>query len=139
MIAHFVAGLNWTATEGVSLDTETTWVIAYNYTEYSKHRLYTLSLYVSVVAMFGGVGSIVPQNFAEYVVYTVMMVFGSFVWAYVIGSFCGILSTLNPHAIAFQNMMDELNLFMSDRNFHMEHRVRLREFFRQTQEFARAQ
>ena len=27
-------------------------------------RLYSISLYVAVVAMFGGIGSIAPQNFA---------------------------------------------------------------------------
>lgn len=147
------------------MEHETTWVAYYNYTgcestriaslfvapklilktnsrslpSDAEHRLYTISLYVSVVAMFGGVGSIVPMNFAEYILYTLMMVFGSFVWAYVIGSFCGILSTLNPHAVAFQNMMDELNLFMADLNFSTKHRIRLREFFRQTQDFFRSQ
>ena len=34
------------------------------------------------------------------------------VWAWVIGSLCGILATLNPHATAFRNTMDELNYFM---------------------------
>lgn len=96
-----------------------------------------VSLYVSVVAMFGGVGSIAPANFFEYGIYTMMMLFGSMVWAWVIGSLCGILSTLNPNKTAYQNMMDELEFFMRERNFANPHRVRLREFFRQTQEFSR--
>jgi len=66
-----------------------------------------------------------------------MMLFGSMVWAWVIGSLCGILATLNPHATDFQNTMDELNHFMRERNFPEPHRMRLREFFRQTQDFSR--
>ena len=46
-----------------------------------------------------------------------MMLIGSMVWAWVIGSLCGILATLNPLGLAFQNLMDELNLFMRDNNF----------------------
>ena len=73
----------------------------------------------------------------EYVIYAMMMMFGSLVWAWVIASLCGILATLNPHGTAFQNTMDELEYFMRERNFPMQHRVRLRDFFRQTQDFAR--
>ena len=65
------------------------------------------------------------------------MLIGSMVWAWVIGSLCGILATLNPHATAFQNMMDALNYFMKTNNFESSHRVRLRDFFRQTQDYAR--
>ena len=67
-----------------------------------------------------------------------MMILGSFVWAYVIGSLCGILATLNPHKAAFRNMMDNLNMFVSEHAFPKMHAVRLREFFRQTQDYQRA-
>ena len=87
--------------------------------------------------MFGSVGSIGPRNYAEYIVITMMMIIGSMVWAWVIGSLCGILATLNPHGTAFQNLMDELNHFMRINNFSGDHRVRLREFFRQTQDYNR--
>lgn len=87
--------------------------------------------------MFGGVGSIVPNNYIEYLSVIVMMVFGSFVWAWVIGSLCGILATLNPQGAAFRNTMDELNYFMKKNGFLTDYRVRLREFFRQTEEFER--
>ena len=73
----------------------------------------------------------------EYVVYAFMMMFGSIVWAWVIAALCGILATLNPHSTAFQNTMDELEYFMRERNFPMAHKVRLRDFFRQTQDFSR--
>tara|TARA_B110001452_G_C15232388_1_gene426830 strand:+ start:798 stop:2603 length:1806 start_codon:yes stop_codon:yes gene_type:complete len=134
-------GINWQPTNGTTLDFETTWIQFYGFDEYEERgdlmRVYNIALFTSIVAMFGGVGSITPQNYAEYGVLSVMMLFGSFVWAYVIASFCGILSTLNPHRAEFRNMMDNLNMFMSEHSFEKMHAVRLREFFRQTQDYQR--
>ena len=130
------AGINWVPTPGVTLDSETSWIVYHNFTGLTTTRLYVISLYTAIVAMFGGV-SLTPANYAEYCLYSMMMLCGSMVWAWVIGSLCGILATLNPHKTAFQNMMDELEYFMSDRNFELQHRVRLREFFRETQDYSR--
>ena len=133
-------GLYWYPTEGLTVvEIERPWLEAYGFTTLATHRIYLLSLYVSVVSMFGGVGSIAPQNFAEYMLLTVMMFCGSVAWAWVIGSLCGILATLNPHTTAFRNTMDELNHFMHINHFSTHHRVRLREFFRNTKEHARIQ
>tara|TARA_B110001452_G_scaffold132915_1_gene110508 strand:+ start:2099 stop:4573 length:2475 start_codon:yes stop_codon:yes gene_type:complete len=132
-------GINWKKDDD-DLIHETSWVIAGGFEpwiEDSPVSLYTVAFYVAVVAMFGGVGSIVPHNYYEYMAITIMMVFGSFVWAWVIGSLCGILATLNPHATNFRNTMDELNYFMHESGFTQAHRVRLREFFRQTEDFVR--
>ena len=60
------------------------------------------------------------------------------VWAWVIGSLCGILATLNPHATAFRNTMDSLNSFMALHRVPSAHRTRLREFFRHARSYARA-
>ena len=131
-------GLNWYPTEGLTVDEiERPWIEAYGYVGISTHRIYLLSMYVSVTAMFGGVSSITPQNFAEYMLLTTMMFLGSMVWAWVIGSLCGVVATLNPHATAFRNTMDELNHFMRIHSFPRAHKARLREFFRHTKEFSR--
>ena len=61
----------------MTLPWEKTWLEAYSFQGSTSSRLYVISLYVSVVAMFGGVGSIVPSNYAEYVLYTGMMLFGA--------------------------------------------------------------
>ena len=135
-------GVNWSPTEGATLPWEMSWLDKYGFREadgttVATNRLYIISLYVAVVAMFGGVSQLYPANFAEYVLYLFMMLFGSMVWAWVIGSLCGILATMNPQATAFQNTMDELEYFMRERNFAQQHRVRLRDFFRQTQDYSR--
>ena len=130
-------GINWVGSTGYTLAWEQTWITKYEFADTTTVRLYVISLYVAVVAMFGGVGPLSPSNYAEYVLYTGMMLFGSMIWAWVIGSLCGILATLNPHATAYQNTMDELEYFMRERNIAQDHRVRLRDFFRQTQDFSR--
>jgi len=130
-------GLNWSPTPGISLETETTWVDKYGFTGYTTTRLYAISLYVATVSMFGGVGSITPQNYPEYILLTAMMIGGSLVWAWVIGSLCGILATLNPSLQGFHNTMDELNAFIKERDISSTMAVRLRDYFRATQDFNR--
>ena len=148
-LVHFMACI-WSQTaigweyvpEDGDRESDTTWIEAGNYSSYVGHRpmrIYTIAFYTSVVAMFGGVGSIVPHNHTEFVVLTCMMIFGSFVWAWVIGSLCGILATLDPQATAFRNTMDELNHFMAESNFPTAHKVRVREFFRQRKDFDRVE
>ena len=41
-----------------------------------------------------------------------MLVVGSVVWAYVIGSICGIIATMDPATTQYQTTMDELNYMM---------------------------
>ena len=47
----------------------------------------------------------------------------------------GAAISLNPAGAAYRNMMDELNSFMAEQRLPKAMRVRIREFFRQTQEF----
>jgi hypothetical protein len=57
--------------------------------------------------LFAGSCEINPNCVAEYFVQALMMLCGSCVWAYVIGSCCGILATLNPAVIEYRQTMDE--------------------------------
>ena len=145
-LVHFMAciwsnvAIGWEYVPEDDLESDTTWIVAGNYSEWVEDRpmrIYTIAFYTAVVAMFGGVGSIIPHNHTEFVTMTCMMILGSFVWAWVIGSLCGILATLDPQATAFRNTMDELNYFMAESNFPTEHKVRLREFFRHRKDFDR--
>ena len=144
-LVHFMAciwsqvAIGWEREE-VDLESDTTWILAGNYSGWVEDRImrvYSIAFYTAVVAMFGGVGSIIPHNHTEFVTMTCMMILGSFVWAWVIGSLCGILATLDPQATDFRNTMDELNYFMAESNFPTAHKVRLREFFRHRKDFDR--
>lgn len=50
--------------------------------------------------MLGSCLMLVPQ--VEYYVQGLMMVVGSSIWAFIIGSGCGIISTLNPERIEYR-------------------------------------
>ena len=41
----------------------------------------------------------------------VIMAVGALVWAYTIGSFCAVLSSLDEHTVAMRQTLDELNTF----------------------------
>tara|TARA_B100000795_G_scaffold201059_1_gene154795 strand:- start:132 stop:476 length:345 start_codon:yes stop_codon:yes gene_type:complete len=59
--------------------------------------IYMVALHTSLLAMFGGVGSVAPNNFVEYAFLTFILLTGCFFWAYVISTLCSLLATLDPH------------------------------------------
>ena len=61
-----------------------------------------------------------------------MLLIGSSVWAYVIGSACGIIATLDPAKIEFRQTMDQLNYFCKEHVAPPELSVRMRSYFRNT-------
>ena len=147
LMVHYLAclwaytGLNWEATEGSTImegpGAEKSWIEAYHMEDYGMHRLYAVSTYVAIVAIFGGVSSVTPKNFAEYCVLTSMMFIGGMAWAYVLSMLCSIFSALNPQETAHKNMMDSLTHFMEDRAFEPHFKQRLRDFFTYTKDYAR--
>ena len=60
-------------TEDSSAAFEKSWIVAYGMEGYEMHRLYAVSIYVAIVAIFGGVSSVSPQNFFEFICLSVMM------------------------------------------------------------------
>ena len=113
LLTHYLAclwafvGLNWEPTEGVSGEDEKSWIDAYGMLHYPLHRLYGVAFYVSIVAIFGGVSSVAPQNFLEYVSLTCMMFVGGLTWAYVLSMLCAIFSKLDPLFDAYGWAHDE--------------------------------
>merc|ERR1711998_158926 len=70
---------------------------------------------------------------------TFIMLIGASFWAYIIGSACGIIATLNVEAIGHRQTMDQLNYMMADRHIPQDLRERLRTFFRQTRQITRVE
>ena len=85
-------GYNWSPDEH-SLSTETTWIAQNGYEQYSAFRLYCVGLYVATLALFGGLGSIYPANFAEQMVMICMLLIASSVWTWVLGSVAALKAT----------------------------------------------
>jgi len=85
------------------------------------------------------VGSIVPENFAEYVLWTICLLLGSVLWAIVVGTICGLTATGDPHEIKFRQSMDSLNYFLVDMDIPQPVRGKTREYLRQTRDLSKHQ
>ena len=66
-----------------------------------------------------------------------MLLTGSSLWAYIIGSACGIIATLDPALIQYRQTLDELNFFVKDQAIPQELTVKLRSYFRNTMYYVR--
>jgi hypothetical protein len=104
----------------------------------SPVELYGVCLFVALNNIFGGSCDISPANYLEFYIQGVMMMSGSAVWAYIIGSACGIIATLDPARIEFRQTLDEINFFVSDQSLSDELAVKLRGYFRNTIHLVRA-
>ena len=99
---------------------------------------YFASLHFTVYTITSvGYGDINPVNRTEMVVNTLFIVTGAIIWAYIIGNFASLLSTVDVYGAQFRQSMDELNVMMAERNFPVSLRKRCRTFFRQSRNMAR--
>jgi len=141
LLAHWMACL-WgfmgdpSAPPYVDFSSGSTWIqrqqVPASATEYD---LYFICLFVAFNNIFGSepVSDIgYCANYREFATQCLMLIVGSSVWAYVIGSACGILATADPAAILFRTQMDEVNYFSKDQLLPEELTVNLRSYFRNT-------
>eukprot|EP00927_Polykrikos_kofoidii_P084476 TRINITY_DN8905_c0_g2_i1.p1 TRINITY_DN8905_c0_g2~~TRINITY_DN8905_c0_g2_i1.p1 ORF type:complete len:653 (-),score=96.70 TRINITY_DN8905_c0_g2_i1:138-2096(-) len=107
-------------------------------TKDSPVKLYVAALYFTSYTITSvGYGDIGPQNDLERIVCTVMIYVCGISWAYVLGQVCGIVGNLDADEQTFRKSMDDLNIMMHERNFHVSLRKRLRAFFLSTREIQR--
>jgi len=93
-------------------------------------QVYIASLYWAVMTVTSiGYGDILPHQEIEYWVATILMLMGSFVWAYVIGAICAAAASLDPIHTEFQNQLDSLNHYLHDRHVEPHLSWRIRSFF----------
>ncbi|GMH60073.1 hypothetical protein TrLO_g2224, partial [Triparma laevis f. longispina] len=102
--------------------------------------VYVSSFYWSIVTITSvGYGDVTPQNTEEMQWCTGFLLIGSCLWAYIIGSACGIISNLDVDTIEHQQTMDSLNAFMREQDFDKNLRVSVRSFFNQTKDLAKSE
>ena len=73
-----------------------------------------------------------PANYYEFFLQGFMMLIGSSLWAYIIGSGCGIVATLNPAAEEHRRIVGQLNHYVRDHDCPDELAARLRVYFNET-------
>eukprot|EP00908_Phaeocystis_cordata_P002695 Transcript_12939.p1 GENE.Transcript_12939~~Transcript_12939.p1 ORF type:complete len:635 (-),score=268.02 Transcript_12939:83-1987(-) len=146
MSAHWFACV-WALQVSLAADTPVdSWMGHYGYCwPDPEHKLgydcvapgsrYSVCVYFAVMTITSiGYGDIAatPKLPSEQIVATLLMLVGSMMWAYIIGTFCGMIATMNPSAANFRNTIDDLNRFMKLQDLEPEMRRRLREYFHQT-------
>jgi len=98
----------------------------------TPHERYTLSMYWSIMTLTSiGYGDIVAQSNSEYAIATIFMLIGAICWAYIIGSTCGIVASLDVNTLQFRQTMDHLNEFMAESYVPKPLRKELRTYFHQ--------
>ena len=106
--------------------------------EFTSAEKYFISLYWSVYILTSiGLGDITPSNLGEYIVALVLMATSSIFWAYTIGNFCSIISTMDMHTVTFRQRMDELNYMMYDLDIPNDTRKRCRAYFHNSKRLKR--
>ena len=96
-------------------------------------QLYVTSIYWAIMTITSiGYGDVMPVQWSEQLVSTIIMLLGSVLWGQVIATFCGVVATFNPEGAEFRRTMDDLNRFCVLQGLEAELRTKLREYFHQT-------
>jgi hypothetical protein len=111
----------------------------YQFLEFSDHRdMYLMSLYWSVTVLSSvGFGDIVPQQRSEFIIAIVCMFIGGTVWAYVVGSVCGLVTSMDKHRNAFESLVNDVNTMCTERNFPAKLQQRVWDYYQHAKEFMR--
>lgn len=93
---------------------------------------YSAAIYWAMYTLTSvGYGDISASNTMEMQVCTICLLIGSFMWAYIIGSACSILTSISLEKAEHQQTMDHLNNFLKAKNMPLDFRIELRQFFTQ--------
>jgi hypothetical protein len=91
------------------------WLVAEGLDDESPFYQYTVALYFAVMTITTvGYGDVTPTNRNEYLLVTVIMIAGGFLWAYVIGGICNVVSNMDVDKRQFQQDFDRVNNMLMD-------------------------
>lgn len=77
-----------------------------------------------------------PRSREEFLVFTLLLLCGGFIWARLIGKSTVMFTSLDRHHIFFRQTMDDLNLIIAEKGISPGLRHKLREFFMNTQDMS---
>lgn len=100
---------------------------------------YSAAIYWAIVTMTSiGYGDVTPMNRTEMLAGTLILLLGSCLWAYIIGSFCSLISALEVETMEHQQLMDQLTELINEHQLDDELKVNLRAYFMQRKKLNRA-
>eukprot|EP00438_Fugacium_kawagutii_P002461 Skav235889 [mRNA] locus=scaffold5594:104845:106870:+ [translate_table: standard] len=76
-----------------------------------------------------GTGNWALRSARERLLFTILLLIGGFMWTQVISRSTAVASSLNAHALAHQQTMDDLNNIAERLNLSRDMKIRLRKFF----------
>ncbi|KAK7233042.1 voltage-gated potassium channel [Aureococcus anophagefferens] len=145
VVAHWMACV-WGMSLDLAGDNAWTWADAlrelkkdpYGVPQFDKGRagdVYVRALYFAIYCLTGiGLGDVSPVTNLETGLCCCFFIIGGIFWAYTVGNFCSIVSTMDVQGILFRQRMDELNAMLADRKVPDELRQRCRMYFFQSKE-----
>mmetsp|Transcript_32005 Transcript_32005/g.73059 ORF Transcript_32005/g.73059 Transcript_32005/m.73059 type:complete len:789 (+) Transcript_32005:114-2480(+) len=93
-------------------------------------EVYFTALYWSSITVTSvGYGDVIPVNFLERVVCTVLVFTSGLLWAYALGEIMTTIANTDMHAARFRQCLDDLNYMMKDQAIPKPMQRRLRSFF----------
>jgi len=101
----------------------------------SAEEQYLYSLYWAIATVTSiGYGDVVatPLHGVEQLLCVAMMLSGSLLFAYLVGSFCGLAANLAPDVVKFRQDLTDLNKFLTANAIPSNLRYQLREYMHQT-------
>jgi CRP-like cAMP-binding protein len=109
---------------------EDNWMVAYGVDEATSSSKYLAALYWSFMTVTTiGYGDVQPKTDVERIIALIFMMLGASFYAYIVGSVCSVLNSLDQATNDFHMTMDHLNAYMQDVDTPYLLRVKLREFF----------
>ena len=99
--------------------------------ELGPYDMYVSALYWAIVTMSTiGYGDIVPTTTSERFYIIFAMLIGTSVFAYVVGSVCGIVASMDKKSAEHHDLMDTLNSMSRELKLGDDLQMRLRDYFR---------
>jgi len=129
LFSHWFACL-WYITYYIE-EAEENWITSGGFEEYDVFDSYIASWYFSVMTMSTiGYGDISPVTSAERIVACIMMLVGAGIYAYVVGSITTTVQTMEACTKKYQELMDQLNVYLEENQVETSLRVQARKYFR---------
>ncbi|KDO23847.1 hypothetical protein SPRG_11279 [Saprolegnia parasitica CBS 223.65] len=128
LLAHWMACL-WGYVPQYQ-DDERNWEVVYQVNGSSSSTLYIASLYWSVMTIGTiGYGDVPMVTNLEKLVAILCITTGCATYSFIVGSVCGLVSSLDESSNEFNQQMDHLNAYMEREDIPPEMVFRLREYF----------